>query len=159
MIDYSVSLIGNPRDPSQPKKAYARAQHADNFDVQRFASYVASHNNKYSRGDIYAVLETVARHVKELVQNGHKVSLGDLGAFYPALTSDAAPSVGEFTPDLIRSVRVKWEPSKEFENLSQHVEFRRVVSRRKRVQLLREENARGAAVLQTELEAREQENS
>ncbi len=150
MIQYSVTLIGNPRDPSQPKKAHARIQASDHYDVQRFAEYIASHNSKYSRGDIYAVLDTVARHVKELVQQGNKVSLGDLGAFYPTVNSEPADSIGEFTPNHIRSLRVKWEPPKAFENLLEGIEFHRVVSCRKRKELLKAENEHRAEEQPTE---------
>ncbi len=144
MIRYSVTLIGNPRDPSQPKKAHARVQTNTHYSLHELADHIAKHNSKYTRGDIYAVLEAVARHVKELVLMGNKVSLGDLGAFYPTINSSGADSLANFGPENIRSLRVKWDPPKEFEDLKEEATFERVTKLATRRQLLRDENQQAA---------------
>ncbi len=129
MIHYSVSLIGNPRDPSKPKKALARAQLNKSYTVHEFAEHIANHNSKYDRGDIYAVLETVARHLRELLQHGNKVSLGSLGSFYPSLNSDCANSIAEFSNDNIRGLRAIWEMPKQFADMKEGATFCKVITR------------------------------
>ncbi len=129
MIPYSVNLIGNPRDPSQPKKAYARVQINKTYDVQEFAAYIARHNSKYDQGDIYAVLETVSRHLRYLLQNGNKVSLGNLGSFYPSISSEGANSLGEFSENNIRNLRTNWEPPQHLANMMEGATFSQVLTR------------------------------
>ncbi len=140
MIHYSVNLIGNPRDPSQPKKAHARVQVNDVFDLQQFAEYIAKHNSKYNEGDIYAVLDTVGRHVRELVLMGYKVNLGKLGSFYPTVTSDGADSIRDFSVENIRGLHTKWESSKELRNMINDANFEQVITHAMNRKLLQMQN-------------------
>ncbi len=52
MITYSVSLKTNPADPTQPKKAYGRVQINEVMEQHPFSHHMATHNNKYSCGNI-----------------------------------------------------------------------------------------------------------
>ncbi len=142
MIHYSVNLIGDPRDPSKPKKAHARVQVNETLDVQQLAEHIAKHNSKYNEGDIYAVLDAVGRHVKELVLMGYKVNVGKLGAFYPAISSDGADSIGAFSVDNIRSLHAKWEPSKELAEMKEAARFEQVVTHASHRAMMKEQSRR-----------------
>ncbi len=140
MITYSVSYKTNPAEPTQPKKAYGRVQINETMDLHRFSDHIASHNNKYSRGDIYAVLETAVRCMSELVQMGYKISLGDLGSFYPSISCEGADSIAEFTTDNIRSLSMNWDRPAALDNMKEGATFYRVPTRAVRVASLKAEN-------------------
>ncbi len=129
MIHYSVSLRGNPQKPDNPKKAYGHVQLAGVIDLDRFAQHIASHGSKYDRGDIYAVLVTAGRCMRELVLQGNKVSLGDLGAFYPTIKSGAADSVEAFLPVHIKRLTIGWDKPQNMEDMTAEASFVQVSSR------------------------------
>ncbi len=129
MIYYSVSLRVNPQDRTQPKKAYGRVQIAGVMSRDEFARHIATHGSKYDRGDIYAVLVTAGRCLRELVLQGHKVSLGDLGAFSPTIKSGSADSVEEYTAACIKGVTIAWDKPANMENMAGEATFQQVSSR------------------------------
>ncbi len=140
MITYSVFYKTNPADPAQPKKAYGRVQINEVMDLHQFSNHIATHNNKYSRGDIYAVLETAVRCMSELVRMGYKISLGDLGAFYPAISCEGAESIAEFSTDNIRSLSMSWDRPAALDNMKEGASFYRVPTRAVRAASLKAEN-------------------
>ncbi len=129
MINYSVSQRVNPQDRTQPKKAYGRVQISGVMSLDRFAQHIAGHGSKYDRGDIYAVLVTAGRCLRELVLQGYKVSLGDLGAFSPTIKSGSADSVELYTPACIKGVTIAWDKPANMENMLTDATFQQVSSR------------------------------
>lgn len=136
MIQYSVNLMGSPNDPSKPKKAYARAQMANNYTLKQLCAHVERHNNKYDRGDIYAVIVHTVRCVIELVQEGNKVSIGDLGAFYPSITSNGADTIDAFTEDNITGLTIKWDRPSSMDNIIEDAHFQKVLTRKQQAAAL-----------------------
>lgn len=68
--------------------------------------------------------------LRELLLEGYKISLGDLGSFYLSLSSDGADSAEEFNPLYnIRNVNVRWDRGKNFSDLKQDAEFEYVMTR------------------------------
>ncbi len=159
MITYSVSYKTNPADPTQPKKAYGRVQINETMDLHQFSDHIASHNSKYNRGDIYAVLETAVRCMGELVRMGYKISLGDLGAFYPSISCEGAESVADFTADNIRSLSMSWERPAALDNMKAGALFYRVPTRAVRAASLKAENNNKAGDLIEQFDHRGEEDS
>ena len=68
--------------------------------------------------------------LREMLLNGYKVQLGDLGAFYVSLTSQGTPTAIDFNPvHHVKSVNVNWEAGVDFENLKEAAEFNLVAIR------------------------------
>ncbi len=134
-------MRGNPLDLSQPKKAYGRVQLAKVMDIDEFAEHIATHGCKYDRGDIYAVLVSAGRCLRELVLQGNKVSLGDLGSFYPTLSCDGAESMEAFSAANIKSVTMNWDKPLKMENMLSDAEFVQVSSRAAQAATLKAEKA------------------
>ena len=67
--------------------------------------------------------------MREMLLEGKKVRLGDLGDFSLLLGSKGAETADKFTAQNITQVKVQWEPGKEFKNLLDDAEFNLVASR------------------------------
>ena len=67
--------------------------------------------------------------MREMLLEGKKIRLGDLGDFSLLLGSKGAESADKFTAQNITQVKVQWEPGKEFKNLIDDAEFNLVASR------------------------------
>ena len=143
MINYSLS----PRavDPSKQdgeKRYYPNAQTAKNMQLDEFATHISKHGSPYHRSDISAVLTRSVDCLREMLLDGNKVCLGDLGNFYVRLESKGAVSVEKFNPatDII-SVKVYWEAGPLFRDLINDAEFLNVATRRAQDATLKAERA------------------
>lgn len=141
MIQYSVVMLGNPTDETQPKKAYARAQIADVMDLDAFAAHISDHNSVYDRGDVYAVLIKAVKCLKELVLDGKKVCLGDLGSFSISLASKGAANSGEFGSDNITMVTMCWDKGAVLKNMVKDAVFKQVSTRAAQAAALKAQKA------------------
>ena len=67
--------------------------------------------------------------MREMLLEGKKVRLGDLGDFSILLTSKGAEDADKFTAQNITDVKVQWEPGQQFKTLRDEAEFNLVASR------------------------------
>jgi len=130
MINYSLSMMGNPTDPTAAKRAYARAQEKDVLDINAFAEHIVSHGCVYSKGDIMGILTMAVSCIRENLLAGNSVKLGDLGKFSVSLKSKGAKTFDEFTTECIKNVRVLFSPGTELTNLRQYAQFERVLTKK-----------------------------
>ena len=67
----------------------------------------------------------------ELMADGYKIDLEELGKFYPTLECEGAESIDDFDPDKhIKADHVNWEPGEGFKDLKQRIVFRKDFTRR-----------------------------
>ena len=97
--------------------------------IEKIAKHITSHGSVYSRADISAILYMAVDCMREMLLEGKKIRLGDLGDFSLLLGSKGAESADKFTAQNITQVKVQWEPGKEFKNLLDDAEFNLVASR------------------------------
>ena len=130
MLDYSVSARYNPMEKNEPAKYYASAQTNSVMNLNQFAKHIATHGSVYRRADIAAVLTMAVDCLREMLLNGTKVQLGDLGNFYVTFSSEGALTANEFNPDIhIKKVNVNWERGIDFQNLKEDATFNQVAIR------------------------------
>jgi len=130
-INYSLSMRGNPSDPTAGKRAYAQAQAKEVLDIDKFAEHITSHGSVYSKGDIVGILTMAVSCIKENLLAGNSVQLGDLGKFYTSLSSQGSRTYDEFNANSnIKRVNVKFAPSSVLKNLRQVAEFERVLTKK-----------------------------
>ena len=67
--------------------------------------------------------------MREMLLEGKKIRLGDLGDFSLLLASKGAETADKFTAQNITNVKVQWEPGQQFKNLLDDAEFNLVASR------------------------------
>ena len=137
-MKYSLVMRGNPRYPERGKKCYASAQVTKTLSLKEFVDGIVMHGSSYNKGDYKAIISYVVEELVRKLKDGYKVDLCELGKFYPTLECEGAPSMDEFSPDRhIKGIRVNWEPSDEFLNLRQGVEFQPTVNRRHEKRILK----------------------
>ncbi len=129
-IPYSLVLRStSPGKPEMGNKTYAMAQSARVMDLDAIAEHMSSHDSKYNKGDVMAVLTQMSDCLREQLLLGNKVYLGGMGAFSLLLVCDGADNAENFSTALIKKVKVRWEPSTQFSNLLQDAEFTYVGTR------------------------------
>ena len=114
---------------TEKQNAFAISQYTDIMTIEKFAKHITSHGSVYSRADISAILYIAVDCMREMLLEGKKIRLGDLGDFSLLLTSKGAEDADKFTSQNITGVRVQWEPGQEFKNLRDDAEFNLVASR------------------------------
>ena len=122
---------------TEKQNAYAIAQYADVMTIEKFAKHIASHGCVYSRADISAILYLAVDCMREMLLEGKKIRLGDLGDFSVSLQSKGAESPDKFSAQNITSVNVVWDCGSEFRNLLPDAEFNLVASRSAQAAILK----------------------
>ena len=122
---------------TEKKRAYAVAQYTEVMSIERFARHIASHGCVYSRADISAILYMAVDCMRELLLEGKKIRLGDLGDFYVTISSKGADSAEKFTSQLITAVNVVWDGGPQFKNMLPDAEFNLVPSRTAQAAILK----------------------
>ena len=131
MINYSLALRANPLDEEADKKWYASPQYDNVIGLEDFAKHIASHGCVYSRADIAAVLTLAVDCVKELILEGKKVQLGELGSFWVRFKSKGKLNAADFLPEVhIQKVKPSFTPGKLFSTLKEEANFNQVPSRK-----------------------------
>ena len=130
MIDYAVVLMSNPKRPQDAQKAYAFLQSRGTLTIEDIADHMVSHGCNYDRGDIVAILVKLVSCSKELMLDGYRLQLGDLGNLYLTVRSEGAESKEKFTRANIKAVNVNFSASKQYDDLIQHVSLHKVPTRK-----------------------------
>ena len=130
MIDYAVVLMSNPMRPEDARKAYAFLQSRGTLTIEDIADHIVSHGCNYDRGDIVAILVKLVSCSKELMLDGYRLQLGDLGNLYLTVRSEGAESKEKFTRANIKAVNVNFSASKQYDDLIQHVSLPKVPTRK-----------------------------
>ena len=114
---------------TEKQNAFAISQYTDIMTIEKFAKHITSHGSVYSRADISAILYMAVDCMREMLLEGKKIRLGDLGDFSLLLGSKGAETADKFTAQNITNVKVQWEPGQQFKNLLDDAEFNLVASR------------------------------
>ena len=114
---------------TEKQNAFAISQYTDVMTIEKFAKHITSHGSVYSRADISAILYMAVDCMREMLLEGKKIRLGDLGDFSLLLASKGAETADKFTAQNITNVKVQWEPGQQFKNLLDDAEFNIVASR------------------------------
>ena len=114
---------------TEKQNAFAISQYTDVMTIEKFAKHITSHGSVYSRADISAILYMAVDCMREMLLEGKKIRLGDLGDFSILLSSKGAETADKFTAQNITNVKVQWDPGQQFKNLLDDAEFNLVASR------------------------------
>ena len=128
MIDYAVAMLSNIR--TGEKKAYAFLQSRGTLSIDEIADHLVSHGCNYDRGDVIAIITKLVNCSKELMLDGYRIELGDLGKLYLTCQSEGAVSKEKFTRANIKSINVKFSASKLYDDLLQRVSLHKAPTRK-----------------------------
>lgn len=140
MINYSVYMFSNPQDKEAPAKAYAKAQISEVMTFRSFVQHIADHGG-HKRGLVKGVISDMCECLVEMLLEGKKVQLDELGNFWLSLTSSGAESCQTFTAANITGVNIIFTPGMDFENLISRATFNPVASRIAQAATLKAEKA------------------
>ena len=122
---------------TEVQHAFAVAQYSDVMTIEKFARHIATHGCVYSRADISAILYLAVDCMREMLLDGRKIRLGDLGDFSVSLSSKGAETADKFSAANITAVNVVWDCGQEFKNLLADAEFNLVATRAAQAALLK----------------------
>ena len=105
---------------------YGRAQSVRTVEVDEVARYATEHYGlRLDHYQVSSVISALQQSVIDMLKDGNRVSLGELGTFYYHLDSNVitASELAErgFRPAVdIKDVTIKWAPSKEMKSLKNY---------------------------------------
>lgn len=141
MIDYSIYMLPNPVKPNAAKKAYAKPQMRELMSFSKFVEHIATHNGVFSRGTVRGVIIDMCECLVEMLLEGKKVQMGELGNFWISLSSEGADKLEDFSASNIKAVNIVFTPGTDFENLLNRAQFNPVSSRTAQAATLKAEKA------------------
>ena len=108
-VTYSVVPRINPREKNDPPKYYAQAQARGDVSIREMAERIQSTCTVH-KTDVYAVLVALEDVVKEAIQNGEIVRLGDLCTLQVGLSGKGTLTQEEYDESLIEKARINFRP-------------------------------------------------
>lgn len=94
------------------QKAYGTVQTIGTLSFDDFIRSVAA-QGAYSRADIYSIVNVITDALVDVIKLGQRVDLGDLGTFYPAISSVGVLDAKDFNPaSHIKKAYVGWTKPK-----------------------------------------------
>ena len=127
-INYSITMLGNPRKPQEPKKAYAKAQISEEVSLEKLSEQIASQTT-VSRADVSASLIAAVDNMYTNLCAGRQVDFGDLGKFRMQLRSKGAETAKDFTAANIIKATIQFVPGKRLKDIFTQLMFNPVASR------------------------------
>lgn len=146
MISYSVYMLPNRMDENAKPKAYAKAQMSELMTFSKFVDHIVKHNGVYTRGTVRGVIIDMCECLVEMLLEGKKVMMGELGNFWISLSSEGADTLEHFSAQNIKAVNIVFTPGTDFENLLNRTEFNVVSSRVAQIATLKAEKAQANTV-------------
>ena len=154
-IQYSVSLLKNPVKGTT--KAYGNLQLTGVVTINELANHMAEHNTVFSKGTIVGVLSDLGSCLRELILQGYKIQLADIGSFEPTLRTKGEAKVEDFTAADITALKVIFSLGSDFDNLLRDAEFEKTSTRAAQAKAKADETAAQAAKLAALAEEEEPE--
>lgn len=112
-----VPINGVPQE-----KYVARMQVGEKIDFERIAEMIEKRST-VSNSDILAVLSELETVMCWVMEEGHPVTLGLLGTFYPSMIAKACDNPKDVTKDTITKFKCIFKPSKYLKKKFKEVEF------------------------------------
>ena len=150
-IQYSVSLMKNPIKGTT--KAYGNLQLTGVVTITELASHMAEHNTVFSKGTIVGVLSDLGSCLRELILQGYKIQLANIGSFEPTISTKGESKVEDFSASNITDMKVLFELGTDFDNLLRDAQFEKTSTRAAQAKAVADETAAHAAKLAALAEA------
>ena len=108
-VTYSVVPRINPREKNDPPKYYAQAQARGDVNVREMAERIQATCTVH-KTDVYAVLVALEDVVKEAIQNGEIVRLGELCTLQVSLSGKGTLTEKEYDDSFIKKAKIIFRP-------------------------------------------------
>ena len=91
-------------------------------DFEQIADMIEK-KSTMSRGDIMGVLAELEITTCFMLENGHPVTLGLMGTFYPTIETESVLRAEDVTSKLIKRFRILFKPSTYLKKRLKHISF------------------------------------
>ena len=108
-VTYSVVPRINPREKNDPPKFYAQAQARGDVSIREMAERIQATCTVH-KTDVYAVLVALEDVVKEAIQNGEIVRLGELCTLQVSLSGKGTLTEKEYDDSIIKKAKIIFRP-------------------------------------------------
>ena len=108
-VTYSVVPRINPREKNDPPKFYAQAQARGDVSIREMAERIQATCTVH-KTDVFAVLVALEDVVKEAIQNGEIVRLGELCTLQVSLSGKGTLTEKEYDDSLIKKAKIIFRP-------------------------------------------------
>ena len=108
-VTYSVVPRINPREKNDPPKFYAQAQARGDVSIREMAERIQATCTVH-KTDVYAVLVALEDVVKEAIQNGEIVRLGELCTLQVSLSGKGTLTEKQYDDSLIKKAKIIFRP-------------------------------------------------
>ena len=108
-VTYSVVPRINPREKNDPPKFYAQAQARGDVSIREMAERIQAPCTVHNT-DVYAVLVALEDVVKEAIQNGEIVRLGELCTRQVSLSGKGTLTEKEYDDSRIKKAKIIFRP-------------------------------------------------
>ena len=108
-VTYSVVPRINPREKNDPPKYYAQAQARGDVNIREMADRIQA-TCTVTKADVYAVLVSLEDVVKDAIQNGEIVRLGDLCTLQVSLSGKGTLTVEDYNDSFIKKAKIIFRP-------------------------------------------------
>jgi predicted histone-like DNA-binding protein len=106
-------------------KFYARVQSSGEMSFKKLCSKISDRCTA-TKADVMAALEGCIYVMKDALDDGKIVRLGDFGSFQLSLSSEGTETEKEFTSANITSPKILFRPGKELKELYNTLEYQKV---------------------------------
>ena len=124
-VTYSVVPRINPREKNDPPKYYAQAQARGDVNLREMAERIQS-TCTVTKADVYAVLISLEDVVKEAIQNGEIVRLGELCTLQLGLSGRGTLTEKEYEDTFIKKARINFRPGPVLAGALESLKFTKV---------------------------------
>ena len=108
-VTYSVVPRINPREKNDPPKYYAQAQARGDVNIREMADRIQA-TCTVTKADVYAVLVSLEDVVKDAIQNGEIVRLGDLCTLQVSLSGKGTLTEEDYNDSFIKKAKIIFRP-------------------------------------------------
>ena len=108
-VTYSVVPRTKPGEKNMPPKYYAQAQARGDVSIRDMAERIQATCTVH-KTDVYAVLIALEDVVKDAIQNGEIVRLGELCTLQVGLSGKGTLTEEEYNDALIKKARINFRP-------------------------------------------------
>lgn len=128
-MNYKVIMKKSPRDAEQPGKYYGCLVSTSQIGIDEIATRISA-TCTVTRHDCLAVLSALQEQIIFALQEGKRVSLGDVGHFRTIAQGSGCDTEEEYDTSYFKRLKVLFTPNKELKNAislgNEAISFRRI---------------------------------
>ena len=121
-VKLKAIALGNPGDPSAPKKYFAQTSSNGELSLRQLAINI-SDGSTLRTTDVMAAIEGLLQEIHKGLIEGKLIRLGDFGSFGIRIHSGGYDTAEEVTARVVDKVKIIFRPGKVLEIIPRDLQF------------------------------------